>query len=156
MVGIDAELLLTSRGFYDLQIDDVGDIKSSDTFDTAIVVSLFTDRRADASEILQPENRRGWIGDESTPGIEIGSKLWLYNQSRLTQTTLNGMIDAARSALRWFVTEGLLESLTSAGSIVDSDEIQLLVSLKRFNSEVEPKLFTLWNTTGIRSFSDDS
>jgi len=156
MVGIDAELLSTPMNFYDLQIDDDGDIKSSDTFDTAIIVSLFSDQRADASEVPASQNRRGWIGNESTPGEEIGSKLWLYEQTRLTQTNLNGIVDAARQSLRWFVKEGLLESLVASDATIDSDEIRFRVVLKRFNSEVEPKFYSLWQNTGVRSFESTS
>ena len=89
MTGIDAKLVEIGGGLYDIQLGDDGDILTEDAFDTAIIVSIFSDRRADESEALIPEMRRGWIGNESTPGIEIGSKLWLYEQARLTRTILD-------------------------------------------------------------------
>ena len=83
---------------YDLQIDSNGDILTDDFFDTSLLVSLFAEQRATPSEMPESHRRRGWIGNESTPGFEIGSKLWLYSQARVTRTLLSD-IDSIRILL---------------------------------------------------------
>ena len=77
-VGIDACLEDLGNGAYDIQIASNGDILTQDFFDTYILVSLFSNRRANESEVLVPELRGGWIGNESTPGFEQGSGRCCY------------------------------------------------------------------------------
>jgi len=148
MPGIDAELQLLDSGIYDLQIGDDGDIKTEDSFDTAILVSLFTDRRASSAEILPSHRRRGWIGNESTPGIEIGSKLWLFEQSRITATSLSGIADAAQECLQWMVDQRIAKSVT-ANATSTSTGVALDIEITRPNSNVERRHFDLWENTGV-------
>lgn len=152
--GIDAKLQRLSNGVYDIQIDKSGDIATEDSFDTAIIVSLLSDRRASPDEILESQRRRGWIGNEATPGFEIGSKLWLFEQTRITRTIMNQMVDAAREALEWMVDAGLaisirsveVEPLPPSSPIVG---VQLTVDILRSVSKVEQRLFQLWDITGV-------
>lgn len=143
----DALLTQLNNGVFDFQIDDDGDIKTDDSFDSAIVVSLFADRRALASQVLPPELRRGWIGDEFTPGFQIGSHLWLFDQSRHTQNVANDMGDAAQLAVDWFVKEELLESVRALGIRLDNG-IELRIRFVRPNGKVENRFFTFWENTG--------
>ena len=147
-VGIDAYLQSIDGDLYDLEIDDFGDIKSQDFFDSAIVVSLFGERRANEAEVLQSHMRRGWIGNESTPEFEIGSKLWLYEQARLTRTVLNGITNSARQSLQWLIDDGYAISI-EAESILTATGVNLSVTIHRPNSKVEHRYYTLWDNTGV-------
>lgn len=146
-VGIDAKLTLIAGGLYDITIDDDGDIASEDNFDTAIIVSLFTDRRASVSEVADARYRRGWVGNESNE-FEIGSKLFLYFQSRLTNDVLNGVRDAAAEALQWFVDDGLALEIVAAEPVVMPNGLGLDVQIRRATGEVDKRFFKLWNNTG--------
>lgn len=98
-------------GIYDLVIDpDTGDLATTDGLDSAIFVSLFSDRRAYADEVSDPRKRRGWIGDlvSEVTGDKFGSGLWLYEQHRLTPTVENGVRLEAEQALSWLVDEDLV------------------------------------------------
>lgn len=148
MAGIDAVLVVSDEGVYDLQIGDDGDIVTSDSLDTAILVSLFTDARADASEVADSAKRRGWIGNESTPGIEMGSKLWLYDQARVTRETINGVRDATQDALQWLVDDGLAVSVRTAAT-ASADGITVEVVIERPSGQVENRYYDLWNGTGV-------
>ena len=148
-VGIDATLQELAGGLYDMQIGSDGDILSEDSFDTAIIVSLLTDRRANESEVLEAQNRRGWIGNESTPGIEIGSKLWLFEQSRLNRTAIDGVGVVARDALQWLVDDGHAVSIIAASAVRTATGLTLEVTIERHNSEVETRFFDLWTATGV-------
>ncbi len=126
-----------------------GDIVSSDFFDTAILVSLFAEKRANESEVLEPLLRRGWIGNEVTPGFEIGSKIWLYEQSRLTNSVLNSITNAAKQALQWLVDDGFAVSIDDVEAIVTKTGINLTVTIRRPNSKVEKRHYTLWDNSAL-------
>ncbi len=150
-VGIDARLKLISGGLYDLDLSHTGDIQSEDFFDTAIIVSLFAERRANESEVLDSALRRGWIGNEATPDFEIGSKIWLYEQSRLTRSVLNNIATAARQSLQWLVDDGYAISIDNVEAIATSTGVNLSITIRRPNSEVEKRHYTLWDNTALSS-----
>lgn len=146
-VGIDAKLVALD-GTYDLIIDSNGDIETEDTFDAAIIVSLFADRRADASEVPTPQFRRGWVGNESTPGIEMGSKIWIYLTSRITSQTLVLISDAAREALQWLIAD-VFAFAVDAKATNTGTTVNLAVTIERTNSKVEKRFYDLWEATGV-------
>jgi len=148
-VGIDACLKQIAGDLFDLDIGVDGDILSVDFFDSAIIVSLFAERRANESEVAVSRLRRGWIGNESTPDFEIGSKIWLFEQSRLTITVLNEIIIAARDALQWLVDDGFATAIESVEAVITPNGINLEVVINRPNSEVDRRFFTLWDNTAI-------
>jgi len=94
--------------FYDLSIDSSGDIETSDFFDTSILYSIFGEKRASPDEVVEPQLRRGWIGN--TADFENGSKLWLFSQERITRDVLNRIQDEAAKSLQWLVNEGFAVS----------------------------------------------
>lgn len=132
---------------YDIQIDEFGDIKSEDQLDTAIIVSLFSDGRASPGEIPAPHLRRGWIGDLESVDNPIGSKLWLLDQSRLTNKVTARASDFAQRALEWMIRDSLATRVT-AGAFVDRFKMILRIDLRKPNSAAESKSFTLWENTG--------
>ena len=134
---------------FDIALGDDGDLLTVDSFDTALQMSLFCQRRASAAEEGVPELRRGWIGNEANDviGFEMGSKLWLLMQSRLDQNVLNESIDYTQQCLQWFIDDKLLKSLDVTGSRT-IDKITLKIRLFRFNGRTDTFLFNLWNNTG--------
>lgn len=149
MRGIDAVLQELDGGIYDIQIGDDGDILTADSFDTYITVALLTDRRANESEVVESHRRRGWIGNEHTPGFEIGSKLWIFEQSRLTRTVMNEIEVAALDALQPMVDEGLAESVRGVELEMTDSGLRLGIEIQRSPSDVERRFFDLWQNTGV-------
>ena len=109
----DLALAVDNTGFYDLGIAG-NDFASIDGFQTALEVSILTDGRADASEVPNSFNRRGYVGDILTSNIgrSLGSTLWLYSQSRLTTEIINKIRADARTALLWLTEDGVARSVT--------------------------------------------
>lgn len=136
--------------FYDMQIGPDGDILAEDFFDTSILYSLFGERRASADEVVEPQRRRGWIGNEAG-GFENGSKIWLYEQARLTRSTLNGIEDEAAKALQWLVDDGYAVSIDSPVAIVRSGRVLLEVTIRRSRDRVSRRFYELWERTGRAS-----
>jgi len=132
---------------YDIQIGPDGDILTDDFFDTAIRMSLFCERRAEPSEVPESHRRRGWIGNESTPGFEIGSKLWLYSQAKLTRSLLSGIESVVRSGLQWMVDDGIADSIDAVATIKNGT-IVVDIPTARPGSQVDQRYYALWENTG--------
>ncbi len=104
----DVLIRANSDGLYDLVVD--GNVfASAGGFETAIPVSLFTDARAPAALVAEPQGRRGWIGNLMTASTmrQLGSILWVLDQTRITQETLNVARLAAQDAFQWMVDDGV-------------------------------------------------
>jgi phage gp46-like protein len=147
-VGIDAYLQSIDGNLYDLEIANNGDIKSEDFFDSAILISLFAESRANESEVFQSHMRRGWIGNESTPNFEIGSKIWIYEQARLTRSVLNGITAAARQSLQWLIDDNYVLSI-DIESILTATGVDINIIIYRPNSKIDYRYYTLWDNTGV-------
>ena len=98
------------------------DLETDDGLATAVLISWFTDQRADDEDEIPNANndqefidKRGWWGDLINPvveGDEIGSKLWLLDRSKTTQENLTFAEDYGTSALQWMIEDGVIKDLT--------------------------------------------
>ncbi len=145
----DAVLSRTSSVKWDLTIDATGDILTADFFDTALLMSIFAEKRASESEVPESRFRRGWIGNESfSDDFEIGSKVWLFEQARLNRDTLNGITSAAIEGLQWFLNRGFAINLI-VDTILVEGTITLQIDIFRPNSKVDRRFFSLWDGSGV-------
>jgi len=113
---------------FDMQIGPDGDILTEDFFDTALLMSIFCERRAPASDVPESHRRRGWIGNEFTPDFEIGSLLWLYEQSRATLTILRGIETVILNGLQWLIDDGFAINITAIAAL-SNGSITLVVQM---------------------------
>ena len=148
--GIDIKLARKPElgNKYDIEIVNE-ELELVNNFDTSLQMSVYCERRADSSEVLRTELRRGWWGNEvaEVAGFEIGSKLWILSQSRLTQNVLNKAISYAQEALQWLVEDRLLSRVEVTGEIVNRRIIRLRIDLFRNANEVSTRFFNLWDNT---------
>lgn len=92
----------------DGQTVDLG-LNSSDALTRAVIISLFTWRRANADDDLPGNEKMGWWGD-SYPVVEsdkIGSRLWLLSRAKLTSKTLADAKRYCEEALQWLIDDGI-------------------------------------------------
>lgn len=134
-------------GVYDISYTAEGDIATAQSLDTAILMSILAEVRAEASEVPASHRRRGWIGNESTQGIEMGSKAWLFEQARVTGSNLAELSVIINNALQWLVEQDAAVS-TIVNTFYRNGVVQVEVILSRANSQVEKRFFELWNNTG--------
>ncbi len=75
----------------------------------AVIVSLFSWRRAHADDKLPADQRMGWWGDTfpTVPNDRIGSRLWLLSRAKLLPETVNQANEYATEALQWLVQDGV-------------------------------------------------
>lgn len=138
-------------GLRDIAIGDDGDLRAVDDFSTSVDLSILTDKRANSSEVPQPIARRGWIGDltPKTEGRKVGSKVWLFEQSRRDDDTVNGVRDAVQESLQWLIDEGQVERIEVAAT--PSGVSGVLVTVIFFiGNNVVKRYFNLWNRTEER------
>lgn len=143
----DVVLSKDGQGVYDISFDEEGDIKTNDFLDTSLLRTVYGQRRALESEVSIPERRRGWIGNEYKEH-EDGSKIWLYEQSQINRTTLNGIQDELIIALNWLITFDAAISYSVSSSIDDDSNITVGVSVQRSTSKVENRYFKLFENSG--------
>ncbi len=85
---------------------DGADLTVDDGLETAALISLFCDRRAEDADVLPQgvTDRRGWCLD-STGVDKIGSRLWLLDRSKQTPDVLTRAEEYAREALAWMLED---------------------------------------------------
>ena len=152
MPGIDAVLNTEPAAgevAYDIQFGPDGDILTADALDTAILVSLLSDRRAEPQQVPRATQRRGWVGDLETPDDPIGSWLWLLEQARVTSETAAKAADYAERALAWLVDDEIALGV-SADATVEATRVVLAATIQRPNAQSETRFVSLWEQTGRR------
>lgn len=83
-----------------------------DSLTRAVIISLFSWRRADDSDDYDHEfGKQGWWGD-SLNKDEIGSKLWQLLRSKITSETLLRAQEMADDALQWLVEDGICTEIS--------------------------------------------
>lgn len=112
------KMIATDNGLIDFEAMP-GALARDNSLGTAVIVSLLTDRRAEADDVLPdsdniqtplPADRRGWAGDALNTR-RIGSRLWLLTREKQTEETRARAIEYAREALQWLVEEGHARSV---------------------------------------------
>jgi len=128
---MDAALVKRTNGL-DLAIAG-NDLRTVQGLSTAILISLFTDRRAEDDDELPlgTTDRRGWWGDAfaDVSGDRIGSRLWLLRRAKQTQQTLNRAKEYAHEALAWLIDDGVATSLQIAASNAGNAILSLEISI---------------------------
>lgn len=87
------------------------DLASGNDLQTAVLISLFSDRIALADDITPDgtADRRGWWADDAA--LPIGSRLWLLERAKLTTDTLQAARDYITEALQWLIDAGAVDRI---------------------------------------------
>lgn len=86
------------------------DLERDDGLETAVIISLFTDRRASAEQIpaeYELDDLRGYWGDLANASAmdQTGSLLWLLAREKQLPQTLSRAEQYCREALAWLVDD---------------------------------------------------
>ena len=123
-----------------------GDLQSGDDLETAILISLFTDRLAREDDDYDGDNRRGWWGDQDQD-YPIGSRLWLLNRQKLTLAVANKAQDFAAEALKWLTDDGVVASITPVTQIVYPNRLNLFITYQKPGQDaVSKRYFWVWES----------
>ncbi|MEA1063949.1 phage GP46 family protein [Erwinia sp. HR93] len=136
--------IVWDNGLGDIVPDGI-DMLTDNTLTTAVIISLFTDRRAQDSDELPGTDgdRRGWWGD-SYRDRPIGSRLWLLSREKTLQSVLGRAAAYALEALQWLKSAGRVTKIAVYASRVrqNGQEILLLeVELTLPDGAIHPFTF---------------
>lgn len=121
-----------------------GDLMTDQGMRTAILISLFTDARADDGDPLPQAGaeRRGWWGDG-----DIGSKLWLLKRAKITNETLLTAQQYCEEALQWLVDDGAVQSLSITAEAQADNRLAIAVILQRPDGPARQRFDYLWSAS---------
>jgi len=100
----------------DFTIAQLG-LQDDDGLDTAVILSLFTDRRAEPSDVLPSgTDRRGHWSDAfaDVEGDLLGSRLWLLTREKQLPEVLVRTKNYCEEALAWMVDDGVASQVDVA------------------------------------------
>lgn len=121
-----------------------GDLISGDDLQSAIIISLFTDRRAHNDDDYEDEHRRGWWADTGTDGF-IGSRLWLLRRQKLTTKVARKAEDYVREALAWMITDGVVPDIQIRTQIVWPQRLNMVIRYQRPDAGAEDlRFYWVW------------
>lgn len=138
-------------GMFDLKIEK-GDVVRDDGLETAVIISLFTDRRVTEEEKPYLANsKRGYWGDlfSEIDGDKMGSRLWTLEREKRTTEVLRRAEDYAREALQWMIEDGVVLSI-SANASYDENKFLIIDLEIRKPLGNESRYQVLWDKQEIR------
>ena len=140
-------------GCLQLKLED-GDLAEDKTLETAVAISLFTDRRVTDGELPAGIlDKRGWWGDLFPPveDDQIGSKLWLLERGKINNETLAQAETYAIEALNWMIEDGVAATIEANADFFEgsSDRITLAVTITRPTGEADT-FSLIWDEQELR------
>lgn len=99
---------------------------------TSVLISLFTDRRAESDDVLPNPggSLRGWWGD-ALSDRRIGSRLWLLGREKQLREVVARAKEYAEEALAWLVEDGVAQRVQVTAYIAAPGWLALEVLVER-------------------------
>ena len=106
------------------------DLLTDDSIETAVIISLFTDRQAEPGDIIPDgtADRRGYWGDgwRTRP---IGSRLWLLSREKNMNSVIVRAETYAAEALQWLLDDGLAGAVSVHASAPAKSVLMLVINI---------------------------
>lgn len=121
---------------FDLALDG-GDLATDEGLETAVVLSLFTDRRALPEDRLPDgtADRRGWWADAYSERPH-GSRLWLLYREKELEEVLRRAQTYAQEALAWLVEDAVAKAVQVEAIHLRRGVLQLRIGIERGDGDV--------------------
>ena len=122
-----------------------GDLATDDGLRTAVIISLLTDRLADADAVIPDgtNDRRGWWGDlpldtaDDRPAPDfIGSQLWLLAREKQLPEVARRAEHYAREALQWMLDDDVATRIDAVATFPQLGWIKLQITIWQGTSSV--------------------
>ena len=112
-----------------------GDLEVDDGLETAVMLSLFLNRRAEPTDALptNSDDLGGWWADDFpvVPGDLMGSRLWLLSREKASPSLASRAQEYAREALDWLVTSQIAQSVDVLAQLLNETTLLLSVAVTR-------------------------
>jgi phage gp46-like protein len=131
---------------------EMGDIAKDEGLETAVLISLYTDRRVTVAELPPNETDQGgwWADTFEQEGDGTGSKIWLLNKSKANDQTIAQMETYAAEALQWMIDDGVARSISIEASYDENKNLLLEISVTKPTGD-EPNVYSLlWDGQNLK------
>jgi phage gp46-like protein len=134
------------NGSADFKIGKDGGLQNLKALETAVIIQLFTDLRAEESDNLSATDPMGWAGDcfDSETFFPLGSNLWLLKNSAFTDRNIDKMqryVEAALQPLKEQTVisayEVILTPLKNIGVVAIEINLYSKYSKEKYNIKFE-------------------
>ncbi len=116
------------------------ELNTDEGLQTAVSISLFSDRRASPDDVLSDldlfegrNDKRGcWL--DAYPEVEgdlIGSRLWLLHREKSQQAVINRAGGMIAEALQWMIDDGVASRIESNVFFIDQARLCLVIEITR-------------------------
>jgi phage gp46-like protein len=139
--------LIWQDGWADILLNESNnDLQTGKDLKTAILVSLFSDSRANPEELLLDEDPRGWWSRD------LGSLLWLLARQKATLQNLEKGIQYIKDALNWLIVQNIAKSIDVTGTIENRSKFNFIITIKKSN---DYRFQYLWENINSDSYKFD-
>lgn len=139
--------LIWQDGWADILLNESNtDLQTGKELKTAILVSLFSDSRANPEELLLDEDPRGWWSRD------LGSLLWLLARQKATLQNLEKGIQYIKDALNWLIVQNIAKSIDVTGTIENRSKFNFIITIKKSN---DYRFQYLWENINSDSYKFD-
>jgi len=130
----------------DIQID-APDLKINQDLESAVIISLFANRLADAKDPIDGNDRQGWWGDTfaTVKGSLIGSRLWELKRQKSLQSVANLAQQYCLEALQWLIEDQVAESINVQAEIIGLYTLGIAVQIYKPTGIQNFKFSYVWN-----------
>lgn len=119
-----------------------------DGLQTAVIISLFTDRRL-PDGVGHPEglnDPRGYWGDVGeTDGHQWGSLLWTLYRQVITNAVIASCREFCEQALQWMIDDGIAESVNVTAERAGTYQISISIEIEKKDTRDSLRYSYLWN-----------
>lgn len=139
---MDIKLSYRDEEYFDINFSG-GDVEKTYSYEPNVIISVFSNKRANNSEISVIENQGGWWGNVFTD-IEYGSKLWITYQSPTSQLTKNKIKSYIQESVQWLIDNNIASDIevdVSSNSNISIYEIK--ISIIKNNILINSYLFNV-------------
>lgn len=136
---------------FDLKISN-GDLAPDDGLETAVMISVFTDKRVTEDELPQFErSKRGWWGDllPVEPNDQIGSRLWTIQREKVLTNILRRSEELIKESLQWMLEDGVARSITVTSSYDENNILIAETTIERPNED-QTRFQINWEAQEVR------
>jgi phage gp46-like protein len=127
------------------------DLVREEGLETSVLISLFTDRRADDDDTIDDtDDKRGWWADSTgVTSDQIGSKLWQLDRASTTQKNMINAKQFCEDALQWMIDDGVAAKITvnvERFGLPGNDRLAIEIKIFKKDGNVEEYNYdNLWN-----------
>lgn len=129
----DIALQQYGAGQFSIALNSDGtDLLADDGLETAVIISLFTDRRLPdgPSPPDGTDDPRGWWGDiGDADGVQTGSLLWTLWREKVLPPTVSRAIEYCQQALQWMIDDSIASAVSVTGERAGLYQISLAVDI---------------------------